>query len=331
MTAKAVAECGSGEYVGAVIKRLWGNDARAMDAIEKAAVSPTSTSGVTVLSEKPVGMYLRSLRHRSAAAQLLTSPISLGKAASIALPSAATGWPEPTFVAEGGAIPAVQGSFGSVTLGPLSKLAMLTGMTGELAHYSAEDAETIVTELMDDATARGLDSAVFSTTAASSVRPAGLLNGVTAITGTAGGGQAAMLADVKALVAGIVAAGGGSSILIFANPVQAVSLNVLAANGIGYPVIPAPSLAAGTVVAIERNAIASAFGGLPEVRSSSEAVIHFEDSAPLAIGTAGSPPTVAAPTRSAFQQDMLILRMVLPCTWTPRAPGMVQFVTGASW
>lgn len=45
----------------------------------------------------------------------------------------------------------------------------------------------------------------------------------------------AMVTDIKNLVGAIVAAGGGSSILMFAHPVQAVALNALAANGVGYP------------------------------------------------------------------------------------------------
>lgn len=332
VTARAIAEAsGPGIYDDAIITRLWGHDQRMADAIRKAAVSPTSTASVTVLSETAVGLFLRSLRHRSAAAQLFTSPLTLEGRASLSLPAAATEWPEPTFVAEGGPIPAVQGSFGAVTLGPPSKLAMLAGITSELARYSAEDAEAIVTELMDDAAARALDAAVFSATAASAVRPAGLLNGVTAITETAGGGVTAMLADIQALVGAIVTAGGGSSILIFAHPVQAVALNVLAANGIGYPVIPAPSLTEGTVIAVEQNAIASAFAGLPEVETSKEALVHFEDTAPAAIGTAGTPNTVAAPARSAWQHDLLVLRLVMPCTWVPRASGMVQFIEGATW
>ncbi len=331
ITAQAIARGAGnrGTYPDAVIARLWGKDTRAAEEIRKAAVQPTTTDSAT--SQPAVGAFLQSLRPRSAAVQLFTNPISLAGTTEVRLPRLATDWPEPTFVVEGGPIPAVQGSFTSTTLGPPAKLAMMVGITGELERYSAEAATAIVTEASQDAAARALDAAVFSATAASAARPAGLLNGVTAITADSGSGVTAMVADVQALVGAIGTAGGGSSVVVFANPVQAVALNALASNGIGYPVIPAPSLAIGTVIAVEANAIASGFTGLPQIDASREAIIHFEDADPEQIGTPDTTNTVAAPVRSAFQQDLIILRLILPCAWTPRAPGMVQYMTGVNW
>lgn len=328
VTAKAVAAVSGGEYESTVIKRLWGHDSRAVEAIEKAAVAITSTQTATGLVEPPVFTYLRSLRRRSAAAQLFTAPLPLPRGLQISVPGASAGWTEPTFVAEGGPIPASLGNFNAVTVGPTSKLAMIASVTSELKHYSAESAEMIVTDLMDDAASRALDAAVFSTAAGSAVRPAGLLNGISPITPTAGGGVAALTADIKALVSAIVAAGGGSSILIFAHPSQAVAINVLAANGVGYPVIPAPLLSQGTVIAIEQDAIVSGFPELPKVETSNDAVVHFETS-PSQISAAGDP--VAAPVKSAFQIDIIVFRMMMDCTWTPRGPGLVQYLTGATW
>jgi HK97 family phage major capsid protein len=327
--ARAVAELRPGEFVSGVIQRLWPNEA---EAIQRAAVSPASTTGSgSQLSASVVGTYLKSLRPRSAAAQLFTNPLSLSERKQIILPAAAAGLPAAGFVGEGSPIPVVQANFTGVILGPPAKLAMMAGISGELATYSGDDATAIVSELMDDAAARGLDANVFSATGASASRPAGLLNGISAIAATTGGGVTAMVTDIKNLIGAIVAAGGGSSILIFAHPVQAVALNALAANGVGYPVIPAAALTAGTVVAVEQNAIASAFPMLPQLEASTDSTVHFEDSNPLAISTAGAPNAVAAPSRSAFQTNTLILRMVMPCTWVSRASGMVQYVTGATW
>ncbi len=330
VTAKAVGAVSNGEYEGSVIKRLWGHDARAVDAIEKAAVSVTTTPTASGLVEPLVFAYLRSLRRRSAAAQLFATPLPLARGSQIGVPGATAGWSEPTFVAEGGPIPASLGAFASVTVGPTSKLAMITSISGELSRYSAESAELIVSDMMDDAAARALDAAVFSTAAASAVRPAGLLNGVTAITATSGGGIAALTTDIKALVGAIVTAGGGSSILIFAHPVQAVAINTLAANGVGYPVIPAPSVAAGTVIAIEQDAIVSVFPELPKVATSSDAVIHFETN-PSQLSATGTPNAVAAPALSAFQHEILVFRMMMDCTWKSRGAGLVQYLTGATW
>jgi hypothetical protein len=319
---------------GDVVQRLWGADPAMAERIIKAASAPattTTTGWAAPLVTSAVGTFLRSLRPRSAAAQLFTSPLSLEAIGTLQLPRVASDFPEPPFVAEGAPIPAMSGVLASVALGPPKKMALLASITSELDAYSAESAEAIVRDLMDDAAARGLDAAVFSPTAASATRPAGLLNGVTAITETSGGGQAAALKDVQNLIAAINAAGGGSSTAIFANPVQAAALAAYFPGNFPYPIVPTPSIAVGTVIAIETAAIASGFSGLPDIDASKEATIHFEDTTPLAIGTAGSPNTVAAPVRSAFQTDVIILRMILRCAWVPRASGLVQFVEDATW
>ena len=62
-----------------------------------------------------------------------------------------------------------------------------------------------------------------------------------------------------------------------------------------------------------------------------EAVVHFEDTTPLAISTPGSPNTIAAPSRSAWQQDMIIIRVRAKATWAVIAPGGVQCVTNTKW
>jgi HK97 family phage major capsid protein len=316
-----------------IAKSWWGKDLRQLELIAKAAVQPTSTTSAGGLVAAEMGPFIRSLRHRSAAAALMSvAPMaSLSRIGAVALPMAASGFPDAVFVAEGGAIPAVQGTFGTAIVGPPSKLALIAGLSEELSAYSAENAEVIVGEAMEDAATRSLDAGLFSTAAASSSRPAGLLNGVSPITATSGGGITAMTKDLQNLVAGIVAAGGGSSIVIFANPVQAVAINVLAANGAGYPVIPAPSLSVGTIVAVEAAAFASGFSGLPEVSVGREPVIHYENSAPAQIATAGTPNVVAAPVRSVWQTNTLALRLILPTAWAMRGSGLVQVINGATW
>jgi hypothetical protein len=57
----------------------------------------------------------------------------------------------------------------------------------------------------------------------------------------------------------------------------------------------------------------------------------MEDTTPLAIGTAGTPATVAAPTRSFWQTDTLGIRMIMQMNWALRRTGMVQYITGVTW
>jgi hypothetical protein len=154
---------------------------------------------------------------------------------------------------------------------------------------------------------------------------------VTPITATAGGGFTALEGDIKALVGAIVTAGGGTNVWLFVNPVQAVTLKLATDSSFDMPVVATPALAAGTVVAVEVGAVASGYSGVPEITASKDAPVHMEDTSPAAIGTAGTPNVVAAPVLSAWQQNLLLLKLILRCSWTVRAPGMVQVINSATW
>jgi hypothetical protein len=56
----------------------------------------------------------------------------------------------------------------------------------------------------------------------------------------------------------------------------------------------------------------------------------MESTSPQPIGSVGSPPTVAAPTRSAFQTDTILIRLIMPAAWALRAPA-VAWVQGVTW
>ena len=302
------------------------------DAVLKAAVTPASTTGWgSATAGQRVDAFLGALRPRSAFAQLRDRGLKVDMAGvgTVSLPRSATSYPLPSWVAEGEPIPAQRGDFGSVTLTP-GKMAALAGLTEELRDLSAESAEAIITELMEDAAARQLDASVFSATAASAVRPAGILNGVTAIVATTGGGVHAMATDIANLVGAIHAAAGGMNVVLIAAPQQAVAISLLGGSGFSIPVIIGPSLADGTVIAVESSAFASGFSDAPRVDVARDAVIHWDD-VPAAIGTAGTPNVAAAPTRSGLQQAVYTLRLVLRGAWAIRGPGLVQYVTGATF
>lgn len=250
---------------------------------------------------------------------------------TVSLPRHSTGFPEPTFLAEGQPMRIVQGNLATATLGPVRKMAYATVLTGELINYAAENVETIIQNAMIEASARALDAAVFSTAAATADRPAGLLNSVTPLAATAGGGLNAAVGDLRSLVGAINDAGGGDNVVVFANPRQAVSLSALVGPAFNLPVIFAPVLPSGTIVAIEPNAVASGFSGLPEVDLAKEATIHSEDTNPGPISTAGAPNVVSAPVRSMFQTDTVAVRLRLDCAWTMRGPGFIQVINGATF
>jgi hypothetical protein len=96
------------------------------------------------------------------------------------------------FVVEGGPIRIARGSLTATASLVPKKLAVISTFTEELALYSLPNIEAVIQASLADDTRAALDSALLDSHAARATRPAGILAGVTPITATAGGGQAAL-------------------------------------------------------------------------------------------------------------------------------------------
>ena len=326
--ALALRDVGSRKDPGDILRRTWPNDTAA-DLILRAAVSPTSTSSYPTFT---TAVTLPALAPQSAAVRLFANAlkVDLTGVASITVPYAAT-QPQVGFVAEGSPAPLPQFSLAGVTVGPARKLLVLSAVTGELENSTPETASAVIGRMLADATAKALDSAVFSNVAADSTRPGGLLNGVSAITATAGGGLAALVGDLGNL-AGEIADGGinADDMIIVTHPETATKLRLLASPAFTNTILGTPQVAVGTVIAVAPGGLAVGYSGAPDIESSFEATVHFEDTTPLAISTPGSPNTVAAPVRSAFQHNLIVIRVRCRCAWGA-LPDAIQYLTGATW
>jgi len=251
------------------------------------------------------------------------------------------------WTAEGGAKPVKRASFTTVSLSP-TKLSVISTFTEEMATYSAQSIEQIIRQAMSDDTSMALDGYLIDNVAASAgVRPAGLLNGVTPITASvATPSTAAMVADLKALIAAIIAAGGGRNIAIIINPAQALSLGFAqtttgdflfsdrseAGSKFGVRFIVSASCPAGRVIAVDAADFATANGDAPRFAVSTDATLHEEDTSPLALGTgAQGSGVLAVPMRSLFQTDAVAVRMSLYVTWAMRRTSMVQTIAAVTW
>lgn len=330
VTARAMADARGSKNYALEAKRLFG-EARG-EVVIKAATDAASTTGwgsATVTTA--VGAFIGSLRGSSAAAELIARgrQLDLSGIGGISLPTLSADYPPLSGVAEGGAIPVNRPTFGNVTLAP-TKLAGISAFTNELREYSGGNAEAAIREAIETAASRGLDALVLSNAAATSTTPAGLLNGTAALTATTGGGVAAVASDIGKLVGAIHAAGGGTNIIIFASPPQAAAIGIYAPN-LALPVIPAPTLAAGTIVAVEAAAFASGFTAVPEVSIARDATLQMDTAPAALIGTAGAPNTVAAPTRSMLQTDSWALRLILRMGYAMRLAGGAQWIASVTW
>ncbi|MDP2738296.1 MAG: phage major capsid protein [Pseudorhodobacter sp.] len=316
-----------GETGDIIVGKLWPRDLTAFRILTKADATPIGTADAPALAGTSVGDFFAGLAV-SAGAKLIEAGLSvpLDGLNSVSIPSRTGGPGTVPFVGELEPI-AVHGStLASATLGPVRKMAVITVFSRELAKRSAAE-DVFRAVLLEDAAA-SLDTALFDTSAASDIRPAGLLAGVTGIAATPGGDEVALTADFKALATALAVAGGSGNIVIVANPAQAA---VIALTKPQFPwlIWPTASVPAGRVIAIDPTAFAVGFSDRIEIDTSKNGSLHMSD-VPLEI-VSGTGPTTADPIRDMFQTDSIALRLIAWATWTMRATGRIQFIEAVSW
>jgi hypothetical protein len=257
--------------------------------------------------------------------------LEFGQSAQVNAPgiiSAALG--STAWIAQGAPMPVRQLSIGNgATLTP-KKTAAAFVTTRELLEHSIPNAEKLIRAAATESVGAEIDSAMFDAAAASSTRPAGLRNGISGLSATAAGGDLAMMKDLGALAAA-VAAVGGMNIAFVASPGEAVKIALRTGPDFKFPVLASGGLAAGIVMCIALPALVSAIDPAVRFETSKEATIHLEDTSPLAIGTPGSPNTVASPTRSLFQTDCIAFKLLLEVSWGLRASNAVAWVSSVTW
>jgi HK97 family phage major capsid protein/HK97 family phage prohead protease len=340
--------------IGRTLRDMYkgGQASEVTDMVLRAAVNPANTTVATWAAEliqTDVQPFLDRLIADSIYLPLAGMGVryTFGNAGVLKIPVRAN---TPTlagnWVGEGAPKPVKRASFTTVTLSP-TKLSVISTFTEEMALYSAQSIEQIIRQAMSDDTQMALDAYLIDNVAASAgVRPAGLLNGVTPITASvATPPSAAMVADLKALVGAIIAAGGGRNIAIIINPAQALSMGTVTTTSGDFlftnaaeagakfnaRVIVSASCPAGKVIAVDAADFATAQGDAPRFAVSTDATLHEEDTTPLALGTTGTPNVVAAPMRSLFQTDAVAVRMSMFVTWGMRRTGMVQTIAAVTW
>jgi len=269
---------------------------------------------------------------------------TFGRNGVLSIPSrAATPTVAGGFVAEGSAIPVKQAAFASTTLTP-KKMGVITTFTRQIAEHSTPAIEAMLRQAMQEDTAVALDTVLLDATAASTTRPAGLRNGVSALTANSSGTTAfdKMVADLKQLLAVLTAANSLRSPVFIMNPSAALSISLLQNAGGdfpfkqeinggtwgGYPVILSTTQTSTTIILLDAADFVSVTGDDPRFDVSDQAVLHLEDTAPQAIGLSGS---TTVPVRSLWQTDSIGLRMLLDINWAMRRTGVTTYVPSIGW
>ena len=272
--------------------------------------------------------------------------LSFGRNAKLVIPTRSrTPTIAGSFVGEGLPIPVRQGAFTSISLTPM-KMAVITTWTRELNEHSIPAIEGLLRDAIVYDTSVATDSVLLDANAATTVRPAGILNGVSGLTPTAGGGFTALTGDIKQLSGALLTGtlGNVRKPVWLLNPQQVNSAAFAIAPGAGvfpyrdevgqgrlggWPFIQSGTVPAGTVIVIDAADFVSVTGDGPRFEISDQATLHMEDTAPTDISTSGT--AVAFPAKSMFQTDMLALRLILPLTWAIRRTGTIAWLTGVTW
>lgn len=272
------------------------------------------------------------------------------------------------WVGESGVIPVVKGNLTAKRLFQY-KLGNIIPMSKELQRTSDPSAVEQMRKIMAQFLSNLLDSSMIDALPETpGVRPAGLLFGVTPITGAAGGGYAALQKDLQAVTDAFTAAGVGSRPVLLVNINKLFGLRTMTnalgqfvfPNGsnevLGFPVMGSAFVPVGVMVAVDAARFASAIDPL-EYDLSEQATLTMANAdavpptqagaAPLggALGVAGqvvpdggipvaggSGASIAGVVAVSLWQTWSIgIRCVVPASFGITQAGAVQEVTGISW
>ncbi len=319
----------------------------------KAAQDPAMTTvpeWAGALVRDGFAAFLDLIQPRSVVAQLPLERYAFNGYHSLKIPKRVSMYPTDknlagAFVGEGEPIRIGAAQLGSATLTP-KKLAVIGTFTSEMFEQSTPNIETAIKKWMIEDTSIMIDTLFFDAVAGTTVRPAGLTNGVTAIPAT-GATIDKIDADLEAAMAAMEAAGAGSNmrwVMSSANARKLASLRN-ATGDAAYPtmsggagscgggsllcagVISSTTIASDKVYLVDVDSIAIA-GGTPQFMASAQATLHEEYDAASVLPIVDGTGTAAKPVRSLYQSDSHAIRLIEPLDWTVLRDGAVQVITG---
>lgn len=341
---KGVAHFGGKSIEQVLEERYPGHEATALITKADQTIGTTTVAGWALeIVQTAYADFLQALMPFSVYPALRARGIGLSfdGVGTVSIPSRTAGGAGGGFVAEGTPIRVGRITTAATTMTP-RKLGVIVPFSRELAKRSTPTIEALVRQAILEDTGVILDAALLDATAASTARPAGLLNGVgAAASGFGGGDVQAVIADFKALLAPFYTANAADNITVIMNPAQGLSLAMMPGPGpsgeFGWfdairdrlTIVESTNATAGRLVALRNSDFATALGDAPEFDVSEQATVHMEDTTPLEI--VSGTPTVADPVRSFFQTATIGVRMLMDVSWKMRRTGMVQWIDGTTW
>jgi Phage capsid family len=311
-----------------IAARDWPND-HVLEMVVRATSAPAQTTvagWAAELARKRVADGVAGLEPMSAGAQLLSGGLVLAfdNYGSISVPGFVAAAANAGFVAEGAAIPVRQLTAVAATLLPY-KLASIAALTQEMVNSS--NAEALISDALMRSAGLALDQALFDSNPASASRPAGLRNGITALTASNNStASEAALEDIAALFNGVGQVGGQGPYVLVTSPGRAMTLRARLSAYRGANDELLTGLVLGTpavgsdVLAVAQSALVSAFSPDPDLEASNASTLVMDDTAP-------ANPDTTQPTKSLFQTASVAVKMRWPIAWALRDPRGVAWMT----
>jgi len=290
----------------------------------RAAVAPasTGTSGwASQLVQTAYGAYLASLPSAAAAKSIgMGMTVPMGNREQFYAPKRNTAPAALPWVEENAPIPVRAFDFAGLTLNP-KKMAAISVISREAAKRAG--GEAVVRQLLREDGEYALDTAYFSTTAASDAAHAGLLNGLSPIAGYGGGDAGAFEADVSAILAAIGPRNSGS--IVYVTGMAAAERIALKFPLFKSQVLGSQAVADTTLIGVDAGSLVHTFGDF-DIDTAADALVHMSDDPdPISDGT------VADPTRSLFQSDCIAIRIIGDLAFGARKTNAVAYVTAVTW
>jgi HK97 family phage major capsid protein len=260
------------------------------------------------------------------------------------------------FIAENGVIPVKSGSIGTVSLQPHT-LGVISAFSKELMRRSVPSIQGIIQNQILKDTARTIDVKFLDAIARTAgTRPAGLQdttetgagNIVAQANVATGAGNSTVKeinASTRAMLGRVWAIDAGVEGVWVMNPLQRLALEdkqdgttgqfvfrdeVQRGRFRGFPILESTNVTSGVTAFIAGDSMAFATELLPYFEQSDQATLHFEDTSPATISTAGTPPALAHPVISLFQQNLVAVKGIWTLDWRILRQAGVQVLTATT-
>lgn len=247
------------------------------------------------------------------------------------------------WVGESKAIPASKGDYSNIDLTPL-KVAGLAVISMELLEDSQPSAEMLVRDGLAEASSQRVDQTFLSSSAASAgVSPAGILNGVSALT-PSGTNLAAVRDDLTGLLYPFVGNKMASGIVLVMNPATALALSMMYGS-LDQPAFPDINETGGTlnkrrvivgdnvppgyVIAIRPQDVWRIGDSGIRVSMSKEATIEQQNDPTGATDTPTGMTTTYA--TNMFQEESVAFKVVRRINFQKRRAAAVQYISDVEW